>query len=185
VLDAEIKKQADAMKYQAERLAEAELIKRQREADAKKYEAEAELIKLQYEAEAEKYQTIKIAEGARAEADARRYSMEQEAEGIKAKGLAEAEAIEKKAEAQRKMGEASILEMYLTTLPEIVKNAASPLAQTDKIVMYGDGNGTKIVKDVMNSTNQIIEGVKESTGIDLASLIAGFVTGKAAEKSDK
>ena len=38
-LDADIKKQADALKYQAERQAEAELIKRQRDADAKAYEA--------------------------------------------------------------------------------------------------------------------------------------------------
>ncbi|MBR3862917.1 MAG: flotillin family protein [Clostridia bacterium] len=81
-LDAEIKKQADAMKYQSEKEAEAELIKRQREADARQYEA------------------IKAAEAKRAEAEALRFAMEQEAEGIRAKGLAEAEAIEKKAEAQ-------------------------------------------------------------------------------------
>ncbi len=161
-LDAEIKKQADALKYQSERRAEADLIKRQREADAMAYEA------------------IKEAEAKKAEADALRYAMEQEAEGIRAKGLAEAEAIEKKAEAQKKMGEASVLEMYLNALPEVVKNAASPLAQTDKIVMYGDGNSTKLVSDVMNSTSQIMEGMKESTGIDLGSLIAGFVGGKAA-----
>ena len=161
-LEAEIKKQADAMKYQSERRAEAELIKRQREAEAMAYEA------------------IKEAEAKKAQADAIRYAMEQEAEGIRAKGIAEAEAIEKKAEAQKKMGEASVLEMYLTALPEVVKNAASPLAQTDKIVMYGDGNSTKLVSDVMNSTSQIMEGMKESTGIDLGSLIAGFVGGKAA-----
>ena len=161
-LDAEIKKQADALKYQSERRAEADLIKRQREADALAYEA------------------IKEAEAKKAEADALRYAMEQEAEGIRAKGLAEAEAIEKKAEAQKKMGEASVLEMYLNALPEVVKNAATPLAQTDKIVMYGEGNSTKLVSDVMNSTSQIMEGMKESTGIDLGSLIAGFVGGKAA-----
>ena len=165
-LDAEIKKQADAMKYQSEKQAEAALIKRQREADAKAYEA------------------IKEAEARRAEAEALRFAMEQEAEGIRAKGIAEAEAIEKKAEAQKKMGEASVLEMYLTALPEVVKNAATPLAQTDKIVMYGDGNSTKLVSDVMNSTSQIMEGMKESTGIDLSSLIAGFVGGKAASNSD-
>jgi flotillin len=78
------------------------------------------------------------------------------------------------------MGEASVLEMYLTALPEVVKNAATPLAQTDKIVMYGDGNSTKLVRDVMNSSNQIMEGMKESTGIDLSALLAGFVGGKAA-----
>ena len=161
-LDAEVRKQADAMKYQAEKEAEADLIRRQREADAKRYEAQRE------------------AEARKAEADAARYAMEQEAEGIRAKGLAEAEAIEKKAEAQRKMGEASILEMYLAALPEVVKNAAAPLAQTDRIVMYGDGNSTKLIRDVMNSSNQIVEGLKESTGIDLAGIIAGFAGGKLA-----
>ncbi len=161
-LDAEIKKQADALKYQSERRAEADLIKRQREADAHAYEA------------------TKEAEARKAEADALRYAMEQEAEGIRAKGIAEAEAIEKKAEAQKKMGEASVLEMYLTALPEVVKNAAAPLAQTDKIVMYGDGNSSKLVRDVMSSSSQIIEGMKESTGVDLAAMLAGFVGGKAA-----
>jgi flotillin len=46
--------------------------------------------------------------------------------------------------------------------------------------MYGDGNSTKLVRDVMNSTDQVIEGVKQTTGLDLASIIAGFVGGKAA-----
>jgi flotillin len=179
-LDAEIRKQADAMKYEAEQKAEAELIKRQKEAEAKKYEAEAEMVKRQREADAEKYLALQQAEARKAEAEAQRFAMEQEAEGIRAKGLAEAEAIEKKAEAQKKMGEASVLEMYLAALPEVVKNAAAPLACTDKIVMYGDGNSTKLVKDVMLSANQIVDGMKESTGIDLNAMLAGFVGGKAA-----
>ena len=163
-LDAEVRKAADAKKYQAEREAEADLIRRQRDADAKKYEA------------------LQEAEARKAAAEAARFAMEQEAEGIRAKGLAEAEAIEKKAEAQRKMGEASILEMYLAALPDVVRNAAAPLAQTDKIVMYGDGNSSRLVRDVMQSSNQIIEGMKEATGIDLASLISGFAGGAAAGK---
>ena len=166
-LDAEIKKQADALKYQSEKRAEADLIKRQKEADARQYEA------------------VRAAEAKKAEAEALRYAMEQEAEGIRAKGLAEAEAIEKKAEAQKKMGEASVLEMYLAALPEVVKNAAAPLAQTDKIVMYGEGNSSKLVRDVMNSSSQIMEGMKESTGIDLSSLLAGFVGGKAASATEQ
>ncbi len=161
-LDAEVRKQADAMKYKAEKEAEAALIRREREAEARMYEA------------------VKEAEARRAQAEAQRYSMEQEAEGIRARGIAEAEAIEKKAEAQKKMGEASVLEMYLKALPEVVKNAAEPLARTDRIVMYGDGNSTKIVKDVMSSANQIMEGMKESTGIDISSLIAGAVGGRMA-----
>ncbi len=165
-LDAEIKKQADAIKYKTEKEAEADLVKRQREAEARAYEA------------------IKAAEAKKAEAEALRYAMEQEAEGIRAKGLAEAEAIEKKAEAQKKMGEASVLEMYFAALPEIVKNAAEPLAKTDKIVMYGEGNSTKLMKDVMASTSQIFDGVKEATGLDMQSMISGFVGGKAVANTD-
>ena len=166
-LDAEVRKQADAMKYKAQQEAEAELIRRQRDADAKAYEA------------------IKEAEARKAEAEALRFAMEQEAEGIRAKGLAEAEAIEKKAEAQKKMGEASVLEMYLTALPEVVRNAAAPLAQTDKIVMYGDGNSTKLVRDVMNSASQVMDGVKESTGIDLQALLAGALGGRLSAEAEQ
>ena len=161
-LEAEIKKQADAMKYKTEKEAEAMLIKRQKEAEAQKFEA------------------IQEAEAKKAEAAALRFAMEQEAEGIRAKGLAEAEAIEKKAEAQKKMGEASVLEMYLEALPAIVQNAAAPLAQTDKIVMYGDGNSSKLIKDVMTGANQVMEGIKEATGIDLSAMI-----GVAGEKGGK
>ena len=166
-LDAEIRKQADAMKYKAEKEAEADLIRRQRDAEAKKYEA------------------IQEAEAKKAEAEALRFAMEQEAEGIRARGLAEAEAIEKKAEAQKKMGEASILEMYLNALPEVVKGAAAPLAQTEKIVMYGDGNSTRLIKDIMGSANQVVDGLKESTGIDLQALVAGFAGGKIAQQPEE
>ena len=166
-LDAEVRKQADAMKYKAEKEAEADLIRRQKDAEARAFEA------------------LKEAEAKKAQAEAERYAMEQVAEGVRAKGIAEAEAIEKKAEAQKKMGEASVLDMYLSALPEVVKNAAAPLAQTDKIVMYGDGNATKVVKDVMNSANQIMEGMKESTGIDLNSLIAGIAGGKVVSNEAK
>ena len=68
--------------------------------------------------------------------------------------------------------------MYLNALPEVVKNAALPLAQTDKIVMYGDGNATKVVRDVMGSSSQVLEGLKESTGIDLAGLLTQYVSAK-------
>ena len=166
-LDAEIRKQADALNYKVAKEAEAELIKRQKEAEAMAFEA------------------LKKAEAQKAEAEALRFAMEQEAEGIRAKGLAEAEAIEKKAEAQKKMGEASVLEMYLSALPEVVRNAAEPLSRTNKIVMYGDGNATKVVKDVMTSTSQIMEGVKQASGIDISSLLAGVVGGKIAAKTDK
>ena len=112
----------------------------------------------------------------RAEQQKQERRLQQKEENIDRK----TEAIEKKAEAQKKMGEASVLEMYLTALPEVVKNAAAPLAQTDKIVMYGDGNATKLVGDAMKSSNQSMEGINEATGIDMKAILSGFVGGKAA-----
>ena len=135
---------------------------------------------LRIEAEAHKFQVEQQAAARRAEAEAMRYFMEQEAEGIRVKGIAEAEAIERKAEAQKRMGEASVLEMYLTALPEVVKNAAAPLSQTEKIVMYGDGNSSKLVRDVMLSASQVLEGIKESTGLDLKDLISARQTAMPA-----
>lgn len=184
-LDAEIRKQADAVNYRVSKEAEAELIKRQREAEAMAFEAVKKAEAQKAQSDAMRYAREQEAEAQKAQSDALRYAMEQEAEGIRAKGLAEAEAIEKKAEAQKKMGEASVLEMYLEALPEVVKNAAEPLSRTDKIVMYGDGNATKVVKDVMTSANQIMEGVKEASGIDISSLLAGVVGGRIAAGSDK
>lgn len=156
-LDALVRKQADADKYAAQKRAEAELIKRQKEAEAKAYEIEQQAKALKVKAEAEKEAALL------------------QAEGIKAVGAAEAEAIEKKAEAQKKMGDASVLEMYFNMLPQAIASAAAPLEKVDKITMYGEGNGAKLISDVMNTTNQVVEGVKESTGLDLTQVISSMV----------
>jgi len=172
-LDAQVKKKAEAEKFAKQQFADAQLYERQREAEAKKFETEKE------------------SEAMRAQADAKKYTMEQEAEGIRTRGVAEAEAIrakavaeaegiEKKAEAMAKMGEAAVLEMYFKALPEVVKNAAEPLANVDKITMYGEGNSAKLMKDIMSTVVQITDGLKESTGVDLQAVLSGFLAGKVA-----
>lgn len=45
--------------------------------------------------------------------------------------------------------------------------------------MYGDGNTSKMVKDVTTSTNQISSGLLDGIGIDLKSMMNSFITGKA------
>jgi flotillin len=183
-LDAEVKKKAEAEKFARQQQADAQLYEIQRN-------SEAQLFERQKRAEAEKFEKEKEAEAKKATADAQKYTMEQEAEGIRAKGLAEAEAIrakslaeaegiEKKAIAMQKMGEAAVLDMYFKALPDVVKNAAEPLTQVDKITMYGDGNSAKLVKDIMGTVVQVTDGMKESTGVDLSAVLAGFLGGKAA-----
>ena len=146
------------------------------------------------EAEADRFQREQEAEAQKAEAEAAKFAKIQEAEGIaavgqaeadaiRAKGLAEAEGINAKAEAMKKYGEAAVLEMYFKALPDVVKNAALPLANVDKITMYGEGNSSKLVGDIIGSTTKITDGLTEATGIDLRALLAGFLGGKLADKA--
>lgn len=172
-LDAKIKKKAEADKFAKQQLADAELYERQREAEAKKFETEKEAEALKAQAEAKKFAMEQEAEGIRTKGIA-------EAEAIRAKAVAEAEGIEKKAEAMAKMGEAAVLEMYFNALPEVVKNAATPLNNVDRITMYGDGNSSKLMKDIMGTVVQVTDGLKESTGVDLQAVLAGFLGGKVA-----
>ena len=187
-LAAQINKKADAEKYAAEQQAQAELFQRQRAAEAEKFELaqKAEAQKLQ--AEAEKIVKQRAAEAMKIQAEAERYASEQKALGIEAVGKAEAEAIEKKAEAMKKMGEASVLQLILDSnvLPEIVRASSEPLAaaysKIDGITMYGEGNTTKLAEEITNNSSQIISSVEKSLGIDLKSVLAGYLGGKLANK---
>jgi flotillin len=177
-LDAEIRAQADAERYKQEQIAQAELFTRQKDAEAKLYEdkqaAEAEKAR----AEAERFAKEQVAEGIRAVGMA-------EADAIKAKALAEAEGIDKKAEAMRKYGEAAVIEIIMNAMPEIAKNVAQPLSKVDKITMYGEGNNTKLIKDIVNGTTQVTDGVASGLGIDLKALISGFLGGKVSQTGEK
>lgn len=177
-LDAQIKKKAEADKFAKQQEADAQLYERQREAEARKFETEKEAEAMKAKAEAEKYAMEQEAEGIRTKGLA-------EAEAIRAKAIAEAEGIEKKAEAMTKMGEAAVLEMYFKALPEVVKNAATPLTNVDRITMYGDGNSAKLMKDIMGTVTQVTDGLKESTGVDLTAVLSGFLGGKVASSKEK
>ena len=177
-LDAQIKKKAEADKFAKQQEADAQLYERQREAEARQFETEKEAEAMKAKAEAEKYAMEQEAEGIRTKGLA-------EAEAIRAKAIAEAEGIEKKAEAMTKMGEAAVLEMYFKALPEVVKNAATPLTNVDRITMYGDGNSAKLMKDIMGTVTQVTDGLKESTGVDLTAVLSGFLGGKVASSKEK
>lgn len=155
-LDALVRKQADADKYKAEKEAEAALIRRQKDAEAKRFEMEQQALAIK----------------AKAEAD--RYAAEQQAAGIAAVGEAEAAAIEKKAEAQAKMQDASIIDMTLQKLPEMIACAAAPMEKADSITIYGDGGGTKVVSDVTRMVTQVMAALGDS-GIDIRSLITNAI----------
>ena len=185
-LDAEIKKVADAKKYAAEQEAAAELIRRQRKAEAEKYEQEQAALARMKKAEADKYEKEQEAEAKKAQAEAKYIEMKKEAEGIsakgkaeaeaiQAKGLAEAEAMEKKADAMKKYGQAAMMEMIVKALPQMAEAVAKPFESIDKVTIIDSGNGEGGVNSVGNFVPQAlaksIESVKEATGIDIRDIM--------------
>lgn len=189
-LEADIKKRAEADKYAAQQKAdaelyatqkasEAELFERQRKAEAEKFEAEQKAAAQKALADAIKAQGIAEAVAAKAKGEA-------EAEAIRAKAEAEAEGLMKKAEAMAAYGDAAkqdmqlqALKVYFEQLPAIAKAVGEGYQNVDKIYMYG-GDTSKLAGDIMTNLTQVSEGLSESIGIDLKSLLAGFVGGKMA-----
>ena len=198
-LAAEINKVADAKKYAAQQEAEADLFTRQKAAEAEKFELEkkAEMQKIQAEAEkiakAEAAEALKIeaeAEAAAqvAKANALKEAALAEAAGIEAKGRAEADAIKAKADAMKQYGEAATLQLILDSgvLPDIVNAYSKPIAeamsQIDSITMYGEGNTAKLTEEITNNSTQIFAGLEKATGLDIKSLLAGYLGGKLIQK---
>lgn len=194
-LAATVNKKAEAEKYAAVQKADAELYTRQKDADAEKYElerdsemkviaADAEKRSRTHEAEAVKIQAEAEAAARIAKANAEKEAALAEAEGIKAKGIAEAEAIREKAEAMKLYGEAATLQLILDSgvLPQMVEAYSKPMAaamsQIDSITMYGEGNTAKLNEEITKSGTQIFDGLQKTLGIDMKSVLAGYLGGK-------
>lgn len=201
-LAAEINKVADAKKYAAQQEAEADLYKRQKAAEAAKYELEQEAEMQKIKAEADKVAKAKEAEALKiqaeaeaaaqiAKANALKEAAIAEAQGIEAKGRAEADAIKAKAESMKLYGEAATLQLILDSgvLPDIVNAYSKPMAeamsQIDSITMYGEGNTAKLTEEISKNGTQIFDGIEKATGLDIKSLLAGYLGGKLIAKKDK
>lgn len=189
-LDAEVRKKADAEKYQAEKVAEANKYAQIQKAEAEKEqlerEAEAKLIQAEKEAEAKKVAAEAQLIVAQKEAEAIRAKGEAEAEAIRAKGLAEAEAILKKAEAQAKMGEASKLEMMYNVLPEVARALASVLNGVDNVTLYGTDTASNLMSSMTQGLNQFMNSAKDGTGTPLdPEAVAGAMIGSNVIKKTK
>ena len=183
-LAAEINKVADAKKYAAKQAADADLYTRQKASEAKKYE-------LEREAEMEKIKAEADAAAQIARANALKEAALAEAAGIEAKGRAEADAIKAKADAMKLYGEAATLQLILDSkvLPEIVNAYSQPVAEAmakiDSITMYGEGNTAKLTEEISKNGTQLFDGLQKATGLDIKSLLAGYLGGKLVHKQNK
>lgn len=193
-LEAEIKKKAEADKYAAQQRADAQLYATQKSSEAELFErmkkAEAEKFEAEQKAEAQKALAHAIQVEGEAKAAAKVAEGTAEAEAIKAKALAEAEGLRQKAEAMKEYGDAArqqmeldTLKVYFEQLPEIAKAVGEGYQNVDKIVMLG-GDSSKLAGDIMTNLTQVSEGMSQSLGIDLKSLLAGVLGGKILSNTD-
>jgi flotillin len=157
--DSEVKKKADADRY------------------AKEQEAQAQKTREMAEAEAERFRVEALAE---AEANQTRLAGQAQAEAILARGKAEAEAKQKIADAFKEYGEAAVLSMVMEMLPQLMKEAAQPLGNIDKISVVDTGSGGENsgANRVTNYATNLLAGtqetLKETTGLDIKELIENF-----------
>ena len=174
-----------ARKSFEEERAEAEMIRLQKQTELERQQVEIQRQKLNVEirekAEAERDARIAQAEAEKAEqqarADAEFYAAQKQAEAILMKGKAEAESLELKANAMQKYGEAAMLEMVVNKLPEVAKAIGEPLAQTEKILMFGEGAATGLTRDVTGSMMQTFEAMKGAVGLDIPKMLKDISTG--------
>lgn len=163
-------------------LAERQADVRERELNATvKKQAEAARIERQNQSDAELYSAQKDAEGiqarAKAEAEATRLKGESEGAAEKAHGEGVAAGIKAQAEAYNGMDNPYLLaNRYIDIMPKVAEQVAKPLTAVDSIKMYGSGNAQKLVKETTSIVDQVASGLKDSTGIDLPSLLNGLIS---------
>ncbi len=158
-LNATVRKKAEADKYVIEQNALAEKSK-----EIAKAEAEAEKVRLAADAESQRISKLGNAE----------------ADKITKVGQAEAESKEKMALALQKLNEAGILMEFIKVLPEIAKAVNEPISNIDKIVSFGGGDGVHDLGEA--GLARTFDTIKETTGLDLVSLINDTMSTKQGNK---
>jgi len=160
-------------KEQEIKVQDAEIIRHERELIATILkQAEVERKRIETLAEADKQRQILEAEG---HASAIRAQGEAEAEIIFKKGDAEARAMNVKAEAYQEYNQAAVVDKLITSLPEIVRALAAPLANIDKITVVSTGNGTttgmnKVTGDMVSMAAQIPALFETLSGMKMSEL---------------
>src|SRR5579863_4635505 len=161
-------------KEQQVKVQEAEINRREKELIATVLkQAEIERQRIETLAAAEKQRLIAEAEG---HASSIRAQGEAEAEIIFKKGESEAKAMNVKAEAYQEYNQAAVLDRLFSSMPEVVRALAGPLANVDKITIVSTGNGdasgmNKITGDIAKMAAQVPALFETLSGMPLADLL--------------
>jgi flotillin len=169
---------------------EAEIQRREKELIATVLkQAEVERQRIETLANAEKMRLAVEAEG---HAASIRAQGEAEAEIIFKKGDAEARAMNVKAEAYQEYNQAAVVDKLITSLPDVVRAMATPLANVDKITIVSTGDGdasgmNKITGDMTKMAAQVPALFEALSGMHLSDLLSKVrsIGDKAATPGEK
>ena len=53
--------------------------------------------------------------------------------------------------------------------------------QIDSITMYGEGNTAKLAEEIGKNGSQLIKGLEDTLGVDVKSIIAGYLGAKVID----
>ena len=188
-LDTEIRKPADAARYQQEQEAEANratsVAQAKGAAERARLEGEGELARRTAIAQSTVAEAKAASESARLSGEGERSRREALAQAVKlegdaaasatlATGTAEAEAMEKKAGAFKEYSQAAVFQMLVDALPKVARELASPMAAIDKLTVISTEGAGALPKMVVNNLGQLQQLVKDMVGVDLAGMIGGF-----------
>src|SRR5437879_11019049 len=174
-------------KEQQIKVQEAEIMRHEKELNATVLkEAEIERQRIQTLAEADRQRQMLEAEG---RASATRAQGEAEAEIIFKKGEAEAKAMNVKAEAYQEWNQAAVVDKLITSLPEVVRAMAAPLAQIDKITIVSTGDGhaagaNKITGDMAVMAAQVPALFEALSGMKMSDLLSNVKQMRTSPKLD-
>ena len=197
-LDTEVRKPADAERYKVEQEAEGARNAAIAQADARRQAsiaaAQADAEKARLTGESEKSRRTALAdaeaiEGERrgsadkalrvAQAEALRAEGEAQASAILATGQAEAEAMNKRADAFARYNEAAVLQMLIEVLPKVAREIAAPMAAIDNLTVLSTDGAAALPRQVTDNLTQTMAMVKNTTGIDIQSLVKKYTNDTA------
>lgn len=172
----EVRKPADAQRYETERRADAERYKREQAAQAALAESENKARAFEIDARA---QALSITERGRAEAEAVKLQGAAEASSISEKGKAEAEAVLASAEAYKQFNEAAVLSQILEALPKIAHELAAPYSNIESLSVVSSDGEAKLSKNISVGMRETIEMLKSTTGLDLGEFLQGAMEARS------
>ena len=159
-LDADVKRVADADLYRRQKEAEAAAFEKRREAEAR-------------------------AEVAKADAEAVKVRADADAEAVRAEGQAKADAIRAEAEALRENQEAVLARSLVEKLPELMETFARGYSNVGEITVISNGGeegavaGRQFAGESAGALRGVFDSVRAATGVDLGAVVQGRAVGNA------